>query len=86
MTKKEEREKHMTINTISRHKWAKKTKVGPQGKPAYEFVASQVHTLIIKGKLNYLVQGITSQKGEHKCSGEKDCSFKPSDHLGNFFI
>lgn len=76
----------MAINMISRHKWAKKAKVGQQGKPAYEFVTSQVHTGIIKGKLNHLVQGITSQKGEHKCSGEKDCSFKLSDHLGNLFI
>lgn len=76
----------MAISTISRHKWAKKTEVGPQGKPAHEFVTLQVHARIIKGKLNHLVHGITNQKGEHKCSGEKDCSFKPSDHLGNLLI
>lgn len=76
----------MAIYTISRHNWAKKTQVGQQGKAAYEFVTSQVHTCIIKGTLNHLVEGITRQKSEHKCSGEKDCSFKSSDHLGNLFI
>lgn len=63
-----------------------KTQVGWQEKPAYGFVMSQMHRHIIKCKLDHSVQGMASQKGEHKCSGKKDCSFKPSDHLGNLLI
>lgn len=47
-----------------------KTQVEQQGKPIYEFVTSQVHTCVIEGKLNHLVQGIRCQNGEHKCLGE----------------